>query len=157
MLSLQRLLLGGEGAEFSVRARARRAAHADQLQHQAASTQGSAARGGREGRPSRDLRAARRRAGLRAELRQNGIDYERFAPLGARPGDRLSPASCDGRAAPARHALHFVRSDGTVAMLVFDKLEQVICWLEIETDGVIEDVVVLPGDAGVEEDASTTA
>jgi hypothetical protein len=31
--------------------------------------------------------------------------------------------------------IHFVRSDGTVAVLVFDKLEQVICWLERETDG----------------------
>jgi hypothetical protein len=41
--------------------------------------------------------------------------------------------------------IHFVRSDGTVAILVFDKLENVTCWLEIETDGEIEDVVVLPG------------
>jgi hypothetical protein len=26
--------------------------------------------------------------------------------------------------------VHFVRSDGTVALLVFDKVEQVICWIE---------------------------
>lgn len=41
--------------------------------------------------------------------------------------------------------VHLVRTDGTVAILVFDKLENVTCWLEIETDGVVEDVVVLPG------------
>lgn len=41
--------------------------------------------------------------------------------------------------------VHFVRTDGTVAVLIYDKLENVTCWLEIETDGVIEDVVVIPG------------
>ena len=39
---------------------------------------------------------------------------------------------------------HFVRSDGTAAVLTFDKTENVACWSEIETDGLIEDVVVLP-------------
>ena len=51
--------------------------------------------------------------------------------------------------------VHFVRSDGTVAMLVFDRVEKVICWLEVESDGAsgeIEDVCVLPGDVGDEED-----
>lgn len=48
--------------------------------------------------------------------------------------------------------VHFVRSDGTAAMLVFDKVEQVICWCEIETDGDIEGVMVLPGDVGATED-----
>lgn len=47
---------------------------------------------------------------------------------------------------------HFVRSDGTVALLVFDKLENVICWCELETDGSVEDVLVLPGDEGDAED-----
>jgi hypothetical protein len=39
-----------------------------------------------------------------------------------------------------------------VALLVFDKVEKVICWSEIETDGLVEDAVVLPGDEGDEED-----
>lgn len=47
---------------------------------------------------------------------------------------------------------HFVRSDGTVALCVFDSVENVICWLEITTDGEIEDVVVLPGDDATAED-----
>lgn len=42
--------------------------------------------------------------------------------------------------------IHAVRSDGKVAMLVYDKNEEVRCWLLIETDGAIEDAMVLPGD-----------
>jgi hypothetical protein len=41
--------------------------------------------------------------------------------------------------------IHCVRSDGKVAMLVFDKVENVKAWILIETDGEVEDVVVLPG------------
>lgn len=41
--------------------------------------------------------------------------------------------------------IHLVRSDGVVVMLVFDRAEDVKCLLTIETDGVVEDVVVLPG------------
>ncbi len=51
--------------------------------------------------------------------------------------------------------IHCVRSDGTVAMLVFDKVEEVICWVEIETPGAagfIEDVCVIPCDEGEQED-----
>lgn len=45
--------------------------------------------------------------------------------------------------------VHCVRSDGKVAVMVFDPLESVKCWTMVETDGVVEDVIVLPG---VEED-----
>ena len=44
--------------------------------------------------------------------------------------------------------IHCVRADGTVGMLVFDRLENVICWCEIDSTaagGEIEDVSVLPG------------
>lgn len=47
--------------------------------------------------------------------------------------------------------IHCVRSDGKVALLIFDKVEEVACWVLIETDGLIEDVVVLPT-SGEEED-----
>lgn len=42
--------------------------------------------------------------------------------------------------------LHAVRSDGVVAVMIYDKLEDVNCWILIETDGVIEDYCVLPDD-----------
>lgn len=41
--------------------------------------------------------------------------------------------------------IHCVRGDGTTGVLVIDKTENVTCWIEVETDGVIEDVVILPG------------
>lgn len=41
--------------------------------------------------------------------------------------------------------VHCWRSDGKVGVLVFDRAESVICWIPIETDGDVEDVVVLPG------------
>lgn len=42
--------------------------------------------------------------------------------------------------------IHFVRADGTVAMLIRDAAEDVLCWVDWETDGEVEDVCVLPGD-----------
>ena len=41
--------------------------------------------------------------------------------------------------------LHCIRSDGTVAMLVRELANEVLAWIDIETDGLVEDVVVLPG------------
>jgi len=44
--------------------------------------------------------------------------------------------------------MHCVRSDGTVAILVYDHAENVRCWVEMETDGEVVDVLVLPGSDG---------
>lgn len=40
--------------------------------------------------------------------------------------------------------IHFVRSDGTVAILTLDIVEEVRCWYTFVTDGLVRDVVVLP-------------
>lgn len=40
--------------------------------------------------------------------------------------------------------IHYVRSDGTVAILNLDTVENVRCWSTFSTDGLVEDVVVLP-------------
>lgn len=51
--------------------------------------------------------------------------------------------------------VHCVRADGTVAVAIFDPAENVLCWLNIESDGAsgfIEDVVVLPPTLGRDED-----
>lgn len=42
--------------------------------------------------------------------------------------------------------VHCVRDDGTVAIMVRDRGENVVCWVELETDGEVEDIYVLPGD-----------
>lgn len=72
------------------------------------------------------------------------------------PGDLTALAPEIGNTGFVRRAfqrypdrrLHLVRADGTVAVMVFDKLENVTCWIEVETDGYVEDVVVLPGASG---------
>jgi hypothetical protein len=46
--------------------------------------------------------------------------------------------------------VHCGRSDGTVALLVFNKAENVVCWVDIETQGNVIDGCVLPG---IEEDS----
>lgn len=48
--------------------------------------------------------------------------------------------------------IHCVLNSGSVAIAVFDKTENVLCWVLFETDGTVEDVAVLPGDIGSNED-----
>lgn len=153
MLSLQRLLLGGQMTEFSIRSSSLdEPLTPTNFNLKPASTQGSA--------PVAAVRIDQngmfvQRGGVRVyELAfgQSGIDYEAshlsaLVPEIGMPGitKMVVQRQPDTR-------VHCIRSDGTVAMLVFDKIEQVICWLELETDGLIEDAVVLPGDPGDEED-----
>lgn len=46
--------------------------------------------------------------------------------------------------------VHAWLEDGTVAVLVLEKTENLLCWVTVETDGFVEDVAVLPG---IDEDA----
>jgi len=48
--------------------------------------------------------------------------------------------------------VHFVRSDGAIAMLVFEDAEAVKCWATVTTQGTIEDVITLPALPGQVED-----
>lgn len=41
--------------------------------------------------------------------------------------------------------IHCVRSDGVVAVLIYNNVENVLCWVTVSTEGDVEDVVVLPG------------
>lgn len=44
--------------------------------------------------------------------------------------------------------LHFIRSNGTVAVQIFEEAEEVNCWIDVESPsagGFVEDAVVLPG------------
>lgn len=153
MLSLQRLLLGAEMTEFSARSSSLdEPLTPTNFNLKGPSNQGSA-----------QVQAVKidesgvhvQRGGTRLyELAfgQTGIDYQSthlsaLIPEIGRPGITKIAVQ---RQPDTR--LHCRRSDGTVAVLIFDKVEEVICWIEIETDGEIEDVVVLPGDPGDEED-----
>jgi len=44
--------------------------------------------------------------------------------------------------------IYCVRADGKLAVLAYDKAEDVRCWFELETDGDFEEVAVLPGAGG---------
>ncbi len=48
--------------------------------------------------------------------------------------------------------IHCVRADGQVAIMVFDRAEDLKCWVTLETDGDVEDVFVLPAEQGDDED-----
>lgn len=48
--------------------------------------------------------------------------------------------------------VHCVRSDGTVALLVKDDGENMLAWVNVETDGQVEDVYVFPAQPGEAED-----
>jgi len=60
------------------------------------------------------------------------------------------------RLAVQRHLdtrIHCVRSDGTVAVLIYFPSEEINCWINIEmaNDGVVEDIVIVPGGDNVED------
>lgn len=42
--------------------------------------------------------------------------------------------------------IHCVRSDGKVAILIKDEAEKTLAWVLYETDGVVEDAFIMPGD-----------
>lgn len=44
--------------------------------------------------------------------------------------------------------VHAILADGTVRVLIIDPTEDEHCWIKVETDGLVEDVVVLPGQGG---------
>jgi hypothetical protein len=43
--------------------------------------------------------------------------------------------------------IHCLRADGTVLLLTYEAKEEVLCWTKTETNGIVERMAVLPGDA----------
>lgn len=154
VLPLGRLMLGGEMAEFSCRSTAfDEPITPTNFNIKAPSTQGSG--------PIEALKIDSRgvfvqRSGLRAyELAMDGESYDyKSTDLALLVPEIGSPGFV--RMAVQRQPdtrIHFLRSDGTVAVLILDRAENVLCWCEIETDGEIEDAVVLPAASGEAEDS----
>ncbi len=156
ILSLQRMVLGTQGSEISVRSSSLDTPLTPtDFVLKGCSTQGS---GGVEPAKSDQNAIYVDRTGTRVfqlefDLRNYlspdymSIDLTAIVPeLGAAGITRLAiQRRPDTRA-------HCVRGDGTVMLAALDKLEDVLAWHEIETDGDIEDVVVLPGSTGSSED-----
>jgi hypothetical protein len=153
LLPLQRLVLGAQGAEFSCRSTSLdEPLSPTNFNLKPSSTQGSAAVTGIK---VDAFGIYVQRGGIRVyqlEIDPSSYDFKSthltaVIPEIGKPGIVRSAVQ---RQPETR--VHFVRSDGTVALLQFDVNEQVVCWSEIETDGLIEDVVALPSQAGVEDD-----
>lgn len=146
LLPLSRLLLGTAGAEYSVRSNTfDEPVTPTNYNTKIASTQGSA--------PINAVRVDTSAMYVQAGLER--VFLLKFDPTTAEYGSEdLMGVVPDLNSAGVTHIavqrkpdtrLHVVRSDGTVAVLVFDRLENVTAWVELETTGVVEDVVVLPG------------
>ena len=153
LISLQRMIVGAQGAEMSVRSSSfDEPLTPTNFNMKAASTQGSAA-----------VQAAKidqrgiyvQRGGTRVfELAFDVASYD----YNSKDITTLVPEVCSPgivRMAVQRQPdtrFHCVRSDGTVAMATFDKNEDVMAWFTVTTDGTVEDVVILPGTSGTAED-----
>lgn len=148
ILPLQRLIIGAEGAEHSVRATSfDEVLTPSNFNIKEASTQGSS-------------------SAIAVKIDSRGVYVQRG-------GTRLFELSFDVEAGDYRSVettlavpevgepsivhvavqrlpdtrIHCVRSDGVVAVLVYNPVENVLCWSTVSTDGEVEDAVVLPGDA----------
>jgi len=160
-LGMQRLLLGGQGSVFSVRSSAfDEPLTPTNCNIKPCSTQGSA-----------QVPAVRvdnnavfvQRGGTRAfELvfSSEGYDYaatdltQLIPEIGGDFGTTTHIVRIGVQRQPDTR-IHFVRSDGIAAVLVYDKAENVLCWIKVSSPGaagLIEDVVVLPSQVGQRED-----
>lgn len=148
MLSLQRLILGGQGAEYSVKSSSLdEPVTPTSYNLKATTTNGSAAvepikndAAGIFVHKNQTKVFELSIANDRAAIDYGGVDLTQLVPEIGEPSitrtaiQRQPDVRC-----------HFVRSDGDVAVMIIDRTENVLCWCEIDTDGSVEDVVVLPG------------
>lgn len=149
MLPLQRLVLGAQGAEISVRSNSLdEPLTASNFHLKAASTQGSAGvtavqcdqEGYFVGRNG--CRVYKLVFDVKT-YDYSSVDITALCPEIGQPGI----VRMDIQRQPDTR-LHCVRSDGTVAVAMLDASEDALAWFVVETDGLVEDVVVLPSIEG---------
>lgn len=145
-LSLQRLLIGTDGAEFSARASSfDEPLTPTAFTLRAASTQGSAQIEAVkcDSRGFFVQRATQRLYEMLWDANSNDYRSEDVTLL----VPDLNAAGIIYIAVQRQPdtRVHCIRADGTAGIMVQDRAENVICWVEVETDGVIEDVCIRPG------------
>lgn len=155
-VALQRLIVGCQGAEFSIKSSALDAPLTPtDFSIKTASTQGSAP----VQAETIDQRAVFvDRTGIKVfELSFGVQDYDYGSnDITAIVPELGSPGIT--RIAVQRKPdtrIHCIRSDGTAMLGIYDKVEEVMCWLNVSStgaSGLIEDAVVLPGANGSTED-----
>jgi hypothetical protein len=152
-LSLKGLLVGAQGAEFTVRASSLdEVLTPTNFNCKASSTQGSGGvdavkidQGGcfvdRSGTNVYDL-----------SFDLGSYDYQAKNMMELVPGlGAPGITRMDVQRKPDTR-VHCIRSDGTAIVAVLSKAEDVLAWVPIETDGAIEDVVILPAETGNKDD-----
>jgi hypothetical protein len=145
LLSLKGLLLGAEGAEFSARASSLdEPLTPTNFNIKASSTQGSGSVDAVKVDQAGYFvnRSSTKIFGLSFDLREydfSSSNIMELCPEIGQPG--IVRLDCQ-RLPDTR--LHAVKSDGTALVAVISRSEDVLAWIPIETDGVIEDVVILP-------------
>lgn len=147
ILPLQRLIIGAEGAEHSVRA----TSFDEVLTPSNFNIKEASSQGSKFGSPAVKIDSRGvyvQRGGTRLfELAFDGEvgDYRSTEATLVVPevGDPGIVHVAVQRLPDTR--VHCVRSDGIVAVLIYNPVENVLCWVTVETDGEVEDVVVLPG------------
>lgn len=146
MLPMQRLLIGTDGAEMSARSTSfDEPLTPSNFNLKAASTQGSArvAAVKIDGGGMFVQRSGVRLFSLSYDVQANDYASKDMTILAPRIGEPGIVRLAVQRQPDTR--VHCVRGDGKVALLIFDKAEEVECWVLVETDGAVEDVVILPG------------
>lgn len=153
LLALQRLIIGAQGTEFVCKSSSLdEPLTTSNSQIKPASTQGSAAVAGLK-MDKTGIYVQRGGTRLMAIALNNYYEYASrdltlFVPEATQPSIvRIAiQRQPDTR-------IHCVLSDGTVAVLLFDPVEDLLCWLTMQTSGSVEDVIVQPGADGSAEDA----
>jgi hypothetical protein len=146
LMPVQRLILGAEGAEFSIRASSfDEVITPSNFNIKEVSTQGS----NKTGAVKVDSQGIFiQRCGARVYEMSYGLesgDY-RASDLSALIPEIGEPSIIElvvQRKPDTR--VHCIRSDGKVAMLLYNPLEKILCWAMMATDGVIKSGAVLPG------------
>ena len=149
LLPLQRLIVGTAASEISVRSSSfDEPLTPTNFSQKDCSTQGSAARAAvkMDKRGIFIQRSGQRIFELGYSLDEQDYksrDLTQLRPDIAGSGGTLTALAVQ-RQPDTR--IHAVRSDGQVAVLVYEPDEEVVCWWRVETDGIIEKAYVLPGE-----------
>ncbi len=147
MIALQRLILGAEGAEHSVRSSSfDEPLTPSQFLIKDASTQGSALVAAVKIDDSVMFvqKSGERIFELKFESGKGDYSSKDITIHAPEIGQPSIIKLAVQRQPDTR--MHGIRSDGKAVILLWDAAESILCWVTIETDGVIEDVVILPGD-----------
>lgn len=152
VVDLGKLIIGSEGSEFVIESSAiDEPLTPTNFQIRTLSTQGSA------GAPAvriDDKAIFVQRGGVRLfeaapvdSFSYASTDISLLVPEIGKPGIKWIAAQRQ-----PDNRIHAIRTDGTVAIHIYDRAENVLCWTGYSTEGFVEDCLVLPGIDGSGED-----